>query len=343
MAHHPTPLKFLGPGWFSVVMGLCGLSLAWVRASTLLGETAIGAALVIGILAGASALALALSSLVRWLRYPQAWAEDLNHPVRHVFVAAMPIALILLATVLTALTGVTPWARGVWMLGAVWQFWVTVGVLARWLDPSVGGNKPGATFWPGITPALLMPVVGNVLTPLAGVTLGFDAWSAAQAGVGVLMWPVVLALLLVRVGVVGLWPERLLPTTFITVAPPAVIGLASLQLGAPTLLAWMFWGVALLFVLWSFRVFKRSISQPFAIPFWGMSFPLAAFAALTLRLSEQSAAWFQVLAMLVLALASLVVAALALATLKGLREGSLLAPEPIAMISTAVSAEGVQA
>ena len=343
MTHHPTPLKFLGPGWFSVVMGLCGLSLAWVRAGTLLGDAAIGTALVIGILACGAALALALSSLVRWQRYPQAWAEDLSHPARHVFLAAMPISLILLATVLTALTGVTPLARGVWMLGAVWQFWVTVRVLSRWLDPSVGGNKPGATFWPGITPALLMPVVGNVLTPLAGVTLGFDAWSAAQAGVGLLMWPVVLALLLVRVGVVGLWPERLLPTTFISVAPPAVIGLASLQLGAPTLLAWVFWGVALLFVLWSFRVFKRSISQPFAIPFWGMSFPLAAFAALTLRLSEQSAAWFQVLAMLVLALASLVVAALALATLKGLRDGSLLAPEPIAVISPAVTAEGVQA
>lgn len=342
MAQHPTPLKFLGPGWFSVVMGLCGLSLAWFRASPVLGETAIGAALVIGLLAGVTATVLALSSLLRWQRYPQAWAEDFNHPVRHVFVAAMPISLILLATVLTALMGVTPVARGVWMLGAVWQFWVTVGVLARWLDPSVGGQKPGATFWSGITPALLMPVVGNVLTPLAGVTLGFETWSAAQAGVGLLMWPVVLALLLVRVGVSGLWPERLLPTTFITIAPPAVIGLAVLQLGAPVVLAWVFWGVALLFVLWSFRVFRRCISQPFAIPFWGMSFPLAAFAALTLRLSEQTGAWFQGLAAVVLALASLVVAALVLATLKGLREGSLLAPEPVALVSPAAPVEGVK-
>jgi tellurite resistance protein len=103
MAHHPTPLQFLGPGWFSVVMGLCGLSLAWFRATSLLGEAAQGVAWAIGLVAGACAVVLALASLVRWQRYPRAWAEDLNHPVRHVFVAAMPISLILLATVITTL------------------------------------------------------------------------------------------------------------------------------------------------------------------------------------------------------------------------------------------------
>ena len=51
------------------------------------------------------ALVLAVLSLIRWQRYPQAVREDLTHPVRHVFVAAMPISLILLATVATALTG----------------------------------------------------------------------------------------------------------------------------------------------------------------------------------------------------------------------------------------------
>ena len=38
----------------------------------------------------------------------------------------------------------------------------------------------------------------------------------------------------------------------------------------------------------------------------------------------------------------LVVAALALATLKGLRDGSLLAPEPVALMSPAAPVEGVK-
>jgi tellurite resistance protein len=135
-----------------------------------------------------------------------------------------------------------------------------------------------------------------------------------------------------------MWPERLLASTFITVSPPAVAGLAALQLGAPPLLAWMAWGVALFFMVWSAGVFKRAISQPFSVTLWALSFPLAALAALTLQLAPHAARWFEPLAMLVLALATLVVAALSLATVKGLREGTLLAPEPVAMITPASAA-----
>ncbi len=334
MPHHATPLKFLMPGWFAIVMGLCGLSLAWHRATPLMGEMAGAGSLALGGLAAAVALVLAVASLLRWQRHPKALAEDLSHPVRHVFVAAMPISLLLLATVATALAGPSLPVKALWVAGSVWQFAVTVWVLSRWLRPNIGA-KDGTPFWPSITPALIIPVVGNVLPPLAGVTLGFPEWSAAQFGVGLFLWPVVLTLLAVRIAVSGLWPERLLPTTFITIAPPAVIGLGLLQLGAPVLLAWTAWGIGLFFLAWSATVFKRAVSQPFAVPFWAMSFPLAAFAALTLRLAQDASGAFQALAMIVLALASLVIAALALATVKGLRDGSLLAPEPVPIMNVA--------
>ena len=85
--HHATPLKFLAPGWFAIVMGWSGLSLAWYRATPLMGDWA-GAASMVA--AGFAALVFALllgASVVRWRRYPQALAEDLRHPVRHAFVA----------------------------------------------------------------------------------------------------------------------------------------------------------------------------------------------------------------------------------------------------------------
>ena len=338
MPSHPTPLKFLVPGWFAIVMGLCGLSLAWHHATPLMGEMAGAGALVLGALAALVALVLAVASLVRWQRYPLAVAEDLKHPVRHAYVAALPMSLLLLATVAAALAGPSLPVKALWLLGAVWQFGVTVWALSRWLRPNAGGS--GGPFWPSVTPALILPVVGNLLPPLAGVTLGFAEGSAAQFGVGLFFWPVVLALLVVRVGVSGMWPERLLPTTFITIAPPAVVGLAALQLGAPAALGWLAWGLALFFVVWSASVFKRSVSQPFAVPFWAMSFPFAAFSALTLRLAEGAAPWFQSVGVIVLAFTTLLVAALALATLKGLRNGSLLAPEPVASITPAANAAG---
>ena len=50
MARLPTPLKFMMPGWYALVMGLAGLSLAWHRAVPLLGEMAGAVALLVGAL-----------------------------------------------------------------------------------------------------------------------------------------------------------------------------------------------------------------------------------------------------------------------------------------------------
>ncbi len=328
MTIHPTPLKFLSPNWFVIVMGLCGLALAWLAAQPLLGSTAGAVALVFGTGCCLTCALLTALSFLRWQRYPHETTEDWEHPVRHVFVAAMPISLILTATFITAVGGPGWPARALWLTGSVWQFGITVWALSRWLRANTTANAPDPTgFWLSLTPAMLMPVVGNVLAPLAGGALGFPDWAAAQFGVGVLMWPVILTLVVVRIGVRGLWPDRLLPATFITIAPPAVIGLALLAMGAPQLVVWSLWGLALFFVLWSATIVKRATAQPFALTFWAFSFPLAAFATLTLRLAENASGTFQSLALVVLALTTLVILALSLATLRGLRQGTLLVPE----------------
>jgi len=334
--HHATPLKFLAPGWFSVVMGLSGLTLAWARAVPYVGDSAQVVAWVLGMSAALVMALLFALSLLRKLRHPQALLEDLHHPVRHVFVATFPVSLILLATVAFALGGDSALARVTWMIGAASQILVTVWVLSRWLNTGDGG-KPTVTFWTGITPALLIAVVGNVVVPLAGVRLGYPEWSAAQFGVGIFFWLVVLTLIFVRLGQHGMWPERLLPATFITIAPPSVIGLAALQLGAPLAISWMAWGIAMFFLFWSASMLRRLRSTSFSVTFWALSFPLASLTALTLRLSESTAGWFGLLAMLMLSLTSLLVAMLVFGTLRGLLNGTLLVPEPGPAIAPAQS------
>lgn len=334
MPHHATPLKFLAPGWYALVMGLSGLALAWHRAEPLLGPAAGGVALALGAVAALVFAVLALASVLRAQRHREAWVEDLRHPIRHAFVAAMPISVLLLVTVASALGWRGAPVAALWWLGSLAQFAVTLWVLSRWWR----GNTAGGLVWPAVTPALFIPIVGNVLVPLAGVPLGFTAWSAAQFGLGLLFWPLVLVLLVVRVAIQGMWPERLLPAAFILVAPPAVVALAVLQFGAPAILAWMLWGMALASLLWAATLAPRIKALPFGVPHWGMSFPLAAFAALTLRLAGDAGGSFATLGLAALALASVVIAALVLGTLRGLRDGSLLAPEPVAALQPAPSA-----
>jgi tellurite resistance protein len=341
MSPEHAPLRHLMPGWFAVVMGWSGLGLAWQRAVPSMGE----AAGLVSLLAGGFALlvfvVLVVATLLRAQRHPQSLHEDLAHPVRHAFFAAVPISVLLLATLALAHFGpAMPGLAALWWLAALGQFGTTLWVLSRWLRGTPAGGVASAWNWPGITPALFIPIVGNVLVPLAGVPLGFAGWSAAQFGVGLLFWPVVLVLIFVRLGQAGPLPDRMLPTLFILVAPPAVIGLAVLQFGAAPLLAWMCWGMALFTALWAATLARRIAALPFGIPHWGMSFPLAALAVLTLRLSGTAeGGWLAAPAVALLALVSLLVLGLTLATVRGLRAGTLLVAEGPAVIALKAAAQ----
>lgn len=327
MAKNPTPLKFLAPGWYAIVMGLAGLSLAWHRAVPFMGEQAHMVAWALGGLAVAVFAVLALFTVIRGQRYPEAWAEDRRHPVRHTLIAALPIAMLLLATVAVALNGVSEPARWLWWMGSLSQLYVSIWVLSRWwLSPQTGG-----LVWTSVTPALLIPIVSNVIAPLAGVALGHTEWAAAQCGIGLLFWPVILTLLVIRVAVQGLWPERFMPTLFILIAPPAIGGLSLLQLGAPTLVGWALWGVALFSFIWIATQMPRITSLPFSPMHWAMSFPMTALTALTLKLATPGSA-MGLLGITLLAATSLIILSLVTATVRGLREGTLLAPEQIAVI-----------
>lgn len=332
----PSPLKFLVPGWFSLVMGVAGLALAWQAAAPALGVMATGGALVLAALALALFLGLSAASLWRWQCHPEALVEDLKHPVRHAFVAAVPVSLLLLATTAQSLGLQGAAVQSLWWTGSGLQVWATLWVLSRWLSPQAqaSSSAQAGALWPGVTPVLFIPVVGNVVAPLAGVGLGHSVWSAAQFGIGVCFWPVVLVLALTRRLAHSPLPERLLPTWAIAVAPPSVVGLGLLAFQAPTLVGQACWGVALFTLLWVGAQGKRMVIQPFGVAFWALSFPLAAFTALTLKLAVlQASAAQQTLGLLLLAITSLVVVGLSLATVRGLRDGTLLAPEPVARIT----------
>ncbi len=322
------------PGWFALVMGYSGWSLAWHRAGPFFGEAAETVSAVIGVLAALCLVVLLVASVMRAWRYPEALMEDLKHPVRHAFVAAVPVGTMLVATVGVALMGPSPLLEALWWVGSVGQLVATWWVLGRWLAP-VAATAPGtppASLWPTVTPVLFIPVVGNVVAPLAGVGLGHEVWSVMQMAIGVFFWPVEMALLVARrVGHSPL-PDRILPSWFISLAPPSVIGLSLMQFEAPLLWVQAIWGVAAFVLMWLVPLFKRIVAQPFSVPFWALSFPLAAFTSLTLRLAQAMAgqaggAVMHGVAVLMLALTSVLLVWLSLSTVRGLRNGSMLAPE----------------
>lgn len=321
-------IRFLYPGWYAVVMGLGGLALAWLRARGSLGPTAQVIGTVLAWTSGCVLLALLAATAWRGLRHADAWAEDRRHPVRRAFIATLPVALLIFSTVTLALQGPGLVPEVLWWMGSLGQVAVTAWTLQSWWQAS----PPERSLWMSLTPALFIPVVGNVLAPLGGVPLGHTEWAVAQMGIGILFWPPLTALLLARIAVLGPWPERMRPASFIFIAPPAVVGLSLVQLQAPPLLIWMMGGMAVFTTLWVLPQLSRILRLPFGLPHWGLSFPLAAVTSLCLSLAESSPSPTGVAAqwagLALLALSSTIIAWLTWQTLSGLLAGRLLVAEP---------------
>jgi tellurite resistance protein len=324
-------LKFLAPGWFALVMGWGGLGLAWHQATPLLGDPAVGIAQGLGWSAiGALGILLVLTG-VRLQRHAPDLMADLRHPVRHPLLAMIPMAMLVAAGFAVQVLGANNvWMAGFWMIGALGQLVVTVWVFQRFRLNAATDTK---TNWAGVTPALFLAAAGNVVVPFAGVALGYPTWSVAQWAVGAFFFPIVQLLFMVRIAAYGMLPRKLLPMLFISIAPPAAGGLGLVQIGAPVEVIEGVWGVALFFVALSFLSFKPMMQEAFTIGHWALSFPLAAFAGLSMHLAlvTQNGA-MQTFAILALALATVIIAWLTLATARGLRDGTLLAPEPVALI-----------
>ena len=322
-------LEHLAPAWFALVMGWCGLAQAWLRATDAFGDTALGLGLVASIFALFVFGLLCLSCILRLHAHPGAVAADMRHPVRHAFMATLPLSIMLLAGLGVSLFWNTSRTLDTvltfaWVLGSVLEIAATVWVVARWLN----GADKGGLQWAAFTPVFFIPVLGNVLAPLAGVTIGLEAWATAQFGVGLLLWPVLQTMLIVRMVQAGPLPARMSPTVFITMVAPSIIGLSFLQLDAPLSLVWGSWGIGVFFLALSLTQVRTIFEQPFGLSHWAMSFPMAAFTTLTLRLSqEQGGTWLQLPGTLLLAITSLLILGLTLGTWRGLRHGQLLVPE----------------
>lgn len=137
-----------------------------------MGERAELAAMVLVGLAAAVFAVLAVTTVLRARRHPDAWQDDRRHAVRHAFIATLPLAVPLLATLAAALFGDSLWVRLLWWCGSLSQLFITVWLLARWWRGNAGASKRGGMTWAAVTPALFLPVVGNMLAPLAGTALG---------------------------------------------------------------------------------------------------------------------------------------------------------------------------
>ncbi|MDP1653700.1 MAG: SLAC1 anion channel family protein [Rhodocyclaceae bacterium] len=312
LAHFPVPL-------FATVMGTSGLAIAWKKAHHVLGLPAeIGFALQWWALA--LFVMIAFGYLAKVTRHWEAVKKEFAHPIRLNFFPAISIGLLLLAIAFTdTLPGL---AFGMWSVGALLHLGFTLTVMSSWIHHTRYDIKHANPSW-------FIPVVGNIIVPIAGVAFAPVEISWFFFSVGLVFWLVLLTIVMNRLFFHEPLPERLTPTLFILIAPPAVGFLAWLKLngGAIDAFAHILYHVALFLTLLLASNALRFFRLRFFLSTWAYSFPLAAMTIATLTMAEHLGGLFVALGWLLLIVLSIVLLLLTVRTLQAMLRGEICMPE----------------
>lgn len=291
---------------FGSVMGLGGLALAYLRAARVLGLPAAIGSVLLHAAAGWCAVLTVLYAIKLVRRFPQVRAE-FQHPVVMNFFPAFSISLLILAT--GFLTQRPALARVLWYAGAALHLLLLLRMLSVWF------HRP--MHIQAINPAWFIPVVGTVIAPIAGVEVAGSEAGWFFFSIGILFWLALFAIVLYRIIFHDPLPDRLLPTLFILIAPPAVGMVASVRLngsvgGCERVLFYF----ALFTLLMLVSMADRFRRVRFYVSWWAYTFPLDAIAIAALVMAHHTRTpFFEGLAWVLLGLATLVVAIVLVRTL----------------------------
>jgi len=320
MNSNPAPrLPHFPVAWFAKIMGLGGLTLAWQRAEALLN---LGFRVSPALLLLTTLLFFLVAGLYasKALKYREATRKEWTHPIRMSFVPTMSIAMIVLAMAWQPLS--PTYSKLLWSTGSVLHLGLSLYVISQWMQRSHFEIVH-------LNPAWFIPVVGNILVPIAGVQHAPSEVSWFFFSIGLVFWPILLGMVFYRVIFHGSLPARLMPTLFILIAPPAVGTIAYIHLtGGVDAFAQVLYYSALFFTLLMAVQIRLFTGLKFFLSWWAYSFPLAAIAVASLVMFEHSGSGLHLkLAGLLLGIASVVIAGLLGRTALAVKRGEICVEE----------------
>ena len=307
---------------FASVMGMSGLTLGWLKAGNMGWPIASNIGLVAATVTSCLMAFLLLMYALKAANHWTAVRDEARHPIKLNFFAAIPIGLILVATFWSSIDPAI--AAPIWWVGISAMLVATLFTMNSWIHHShyqVGH----------LNPAWFIPVVGNILVPIAGMRLGQFEISWFFFSVGLVFWIILTALVMNRLIFHDALIDRMRPTLFILLAPPAVGFVSYLSLNGMALdnMARILYFTALFLAMLLGINAVKFLKLPFFISGWAYSFPIAAMTVASFEMGQLSNLFgYVALAWALLALLTVVVLYLVYKTLKALFAGKLLAPEP---------------
>jgi len=265
--------------FFGMVMGMVGLTIAWEKASEIYQfSVAIPHTLLIQ-----SILVFIILSglyLYKGLKFRQALLQEWANPVKMNFIPAISISLLLFSVAFMSISMEV--SRVLWASGTILHMVISLVIMNSWLHHEKYEIHH-------INPAWFIPAVGNAIVPLAGVPLGYAELSWFFFSIGMVFWLILMVIVFNRIIFHMPLPEKLMPTLFILIAPPAVGFLSYIKLtGELDAFAQVLYNFALFLTILLLSQLPRFARLPFFLSWWAYSFPLAAMSIASMVMAQIS-------------------------------------------------------
>ncbi len=198
---------------------------------------------------------------------------EYNHPIRINFFATFSISLLLFAIIYHDInTVVSAWF---FYIGAVLHLFLTLRTISFWI-----GKNQDITH---TNPAWFIPIVGNVLVPVAGVGVVSNYILMFYFSIGIFFWIILFAFILNRIIFHHQLAQKFLPTLFILIAPPSIGFIAYVKLyGTIDMLALFLFDIGIFFTILVIFMYKQFIGIKYALSWWAYIFPLASMTIASL-------------------------------------------------------------
>ena len=275
-------LQFFPIMMFATVMGLAGLTLVYKRGSEIL-QLPIFISTLMMFFTTIVFFIIVYLYISKIIKHKNEVEKELSHPVRINFFAASSISTLLLSMVYRH--NIDLISQSLFFIGAVLHIFFTFYTIKFWINNNLEMQHSN--------PAWFIPIVGNLIVPIAGKGFINDSILYFYFSIGIFFWIILFAIILNRIIFHAQFMPKFMPTLFILIAPPAIGFISYIKLtGNLDFFAQILFNLGLFFTILVFVMYKNFINIKFFISWWAFTFPMAAITLATILMYELTNYWF---------------------------------------------------
>lgn len=304
-------LQFFPIMMFAIVMGLSGLTMVYKRVSEVLYFPSFISILMM-IVTSMIFLLILYFYVLKLIKHKNEVKKEFSHPIRINFFAASSISILLLSMIYRH--NIDEISQILFIIGAILHIFFTFYTIKFWINNNLEMQHSN--------PAWFIPIVGNLIVPIAGKGFVDDSILYFYFSIGIFFWIILFSIILNRIIFHNQFAPKFMPTLFILIAPPSIGFISYIKLtGSLDFFAQILFNLGLFFTILVFVMYKNFINIKFFISWWAFTFPMAAITLATILMYELTSKWFYGFLTYFLTFATTIIVILvAIATVKHMRK-----------------------